>query len=467
MKKADNDKFDIGIIGGGPAGYVAAIRAAQLGAKTAVVEARELGGTCLNRGCIPSKALLRCVEVIELTKSARRMGLNFAEPEIDFDRVRQHTTRAVKMLVSGVETLMESNDITVIRGHGKLLAPTQVEVSGDEQAVQFEADNIILCTGSVPFIPPIPGADSQRVIDSDQAVSLPGPPETLAVIGAGAVGSELAQVYAAFGTQVTLIEMLDRVVPTEDPEASALLERAMKKQGIQVLTKSKVEAIEQVDGGLRLELAGQQETCEVAMILMATSRQAYTDELGLDQLGITTERGCIVVDERMQTNIEGIYAAGDVRRGVGLAHLASHEGIVAVENALGCNEEETINYDAVPAVIYTHPEIASVGVQEHEIAEYDQDCSVGTFPYSANGRAAAYGERQGFVKLITDSASGVVVGGTIAGLFASELIPEITLSVRLGLRAEDIAETIHSHPTVSETIAEAALDNLGRAVHLP
>ncbi len=469
MERADNGKFDIGIIGGGPAGYVAAIRAAQLGAKTAVVEARELGGTCLNRGCIPSKALLRCMEAIELAKSARRMGLKFAEPEIDFDGVRRHAARAIKTLVSGVETLMASNGITVFGGHGRMLDSTHVEVVGPDQTVSFEAGKIILCTGSVPFIPPIPGADGTGIIDSDQAVALPGPPESLAVIGGGAVGSELAQVYACLGTKVTLVEMLDRLAPTEDPEASALLESTMKKQGIRVLTSSKAVEIEDVGDlkHLALECDGQVETVEVQMVLMATSRKAYTEGLGIEELGVDTERGQIVVNDYMQTNIDNIYAAGDVRRGVGLAHLASHEGIVAVENALDVAGAGAINYDAVPAVIYTHPEIGSVGVQEHEVATCGRDCQIGTFPLSASGRAAAYGERQGFVKLIADSATDVIIGGTVVGLFASELIAGITLAVRMGLTLSDVGETIHSHPTVSEAIGEAALAGLGRAIHLP
>ena len=468
MTDTANDRFDIAIIGGGPAGYVAAIRAAQLGAKTAVVEARELGGTCLNRGCIPSKALLRCLEILELAQDARRMGIKFADPEIDFAGVRRHVGRTVKTLVSGVETLMKTNGITVFRGHGKLLSPTQVQVTGDE-TMEFEAAKIVLCTGSVPFVPPIPGADSGGVIDSDEAVLLPDVPETMVVVGAGAVGSELAQVYAGFGTKVTLVEMLERVVPAEDPEASALLAGAMKKLGISVLTESKVTEIEGNGEGKRvlLDCAGESQTVETNAVLMATSRQAYTEGLGLEELSVNLERGRVVVDDCLETNIKGVYAAGDVRRGVGLAHLASHEGIGAVENALAVGEEGAIDYDVVPGVIYTHPEIGSVGVQEHQIADRGQDCQVGMFPFSALGRAAAYGQRQGFVKLVADSASGCLIGGTVVGLFASELLAEIALAVRMGLSFNDVAETVHSHPTISEGIGEAALAGLGRAIHLP
>ncbi len=469
MKEADNNKFDIAIIGGGPAGYVAAIRAAQLGARTALVEARELGGTCLNRGCIPSKALLRCVEILEQADSARRMGIKFADPEIDFDGVRRHASRAIKTLVSGVELLMEGNGITVFRGHGKLLEPTCVQVTGDDQTTEFEADSIVLCTGSIPFIPPIPGIDSGGVIDSDQAVALDQVPENLAVIGAGAVGCELAQVYAGFGSKVTLIEMLERIVPTEDPEASDLLERTVSKQGIRVLAGARATKLEDNDGHKRLLLdcAGESEAVEADLILMATSRRAYTEDLGVEELGIALERGCIVVNDRLQTSTENIYAAGDVRRGVGLAHLASHEGIVAVENALGSGGGEPIDYDAVPGVIYTHPEIASVGIQEHEIEDCDFECQIGKFPFSALGRAAAYGARQGFVKLISETSSGRIVGGTAVGLSASELIAEITLAVRKRLTLGDVAETIHTHPTMSEAVGEAALAGLGRAIHLP
>jgi len=469
MEKADSGKFDIGIIGGGPAGYVAAIRAAQLGARTALVEARELGGTCLNRGCIPSKALLRCVEILEQAGSARRMGIKFADPEIDLDGVRRHASRAIKTLVAGVESLMDGNDITVFRGHGRLLEPTRVQVTGDEQTAEFEAAKIVLCTGSVPFIPPIPGIDSGGVIDSDQAVALDQVPESLAVIGAGAVGCELAQVYAGFGSKVTLIEMLERVVPTEDPEASELLESTVSKQGIRVLAGAR--ATELADDGdhkrLIVDCAGETEVVEADLILMATSRRAYIEDLGAEELGIALDRGCIVVNDRLQSSIENIYAAGDVRRGVGLAHLASHEGIVAVENALDAGGGEAIDYAAVPGVIYTHPEIASVGIQEHEIEDCDFECQVGKFPFSALGRAAAYGARQGFVKLISEVSSERIVGGTVVGFSASELIAEITLAVRMGLTLGDIAETIHSHPTMSEAVGEAALAGLGRTIHLP
>ncbi len=469
MEKADSGKFDIGIIGGGPAGYVAAIRAAQLGARTALVEARELGGTCLNRGCIPSKALLRCVEILEQAGSARRMGIKFADPEIDFDGVRRHASRAVKTLVAGVESLMDGNGITVFRGHGKLLEPTRVQVSGDEQTTEFEAEKIVLCTGSVPFIPPIPGIDSGGVIDSDQAVALDQVPESLAVIGAGAVGCELAQVYAGFGSKVTLIEMLERIVPTEDPEASDLLASTMSKQSIRVLAGARATKLEQDDGTRRLILdcGGEEEVVETDLVLVATSRKAYIEGLGVEELGIALDRGCIVVNDRLQSSIENIYAAGDVRRGVGLAHLASHEGIVAIENALGVGGGEPIDYGAVPGVIYTHPEIASVGIGEHEIEDCDFDCEVGKFPFSALGRAAAYGARQGFVKLVSEVSSGRIVGGTVVGLSAGELIAEITLAVRMGLTLDDVAETIHTHPTMSEAVGEAALAGLGRAIHLP
>ncbi len=469
MGKADSGSFDIGIIGGGPAGYVAAIRAAQLGARTAIVEARELGGTCLNRGCIPSKALLRCVEILEDAGSARRMGIKFAAPEVDFDGVRRHASRAVKTLVSGVELLMEGNGIAVFRGHGRLLEPTCVRVNSDEQTTEFHAEKVVLCTGSVPFIPPIPGIDSGGVIDSDQAVALAQVPENLAVIGAGAVGCELAQIYAGFGSKVTLIEMLDRIVPTEDPEASELLESVVGKQGIRVLAGACASKLEDSGDHKRLivDCGGEEKAVETDLVLMATSRRAYTEDLGVEELGMVLERGCIVVNDRLQTSVENIYAAGDVRRGVGLAHLASHEGIVAVENALGADNGGSIDYDAVPGVIYTHPEIASVGIQEHEIEDCDFACEVGKFPFSALGRAAAYGARQGFVKLISEASSGRIVGGTVVGLSAGELIAEITLAVRMGLTLDDIAETIHTHPTMSEGVGEAALAGLGRAIHLP
>ena len=467
MTNSKHNNFDIVVIGGGPAGYVAAIRAAQLGARIALVEERDLGGTCLNRGCIPSKALIKCAELLAIPSAAKRFGIAFAEPKVDIDRVRAHKDRVVKQLVSGVETLMQANNIQVFAGHGRLASANEVQVTSDDQTTELQADKIVLASGSVPLELPIPGADGDKIVTSDEAVDLLGPPEALVIVGAGYVGCEFAGIYSAFGTQITIIEMLDRVVPAEDPEASDLLARALKKSGVQINCEAKVVNISDVQGRKRIEYeqAGEVQPVEADLILMAAGRRAYTEELGLDELGINTDRGRIQVDEMLQTNIPGIYAVGDCLRGAGLAHLASHEGIVAVQNALG--EVGQVNYDAVPGCIFTHPEIASVGVKEHEVQARGLDVTVGKFPFSALGKAPAIGEREGFVKLIAEAGSNRVIGGTIVGPAATELIAEITLAVETGLTLDEVAETIHSHPTLSEAVGEAALAGLGRAIHLP
>ena len=467
MSNLGVDKFDIAIIGGGPAGYVAAIRAAQLGARTALVEERDLGGTCLNRGCIPSKALLKCAEILAMPSGAKRFGITFAEPQVDLDRVRAHKDRAVKQLVSGVEMLLKSNNVEVLTGRGLLAGAQEVRVSSDNADREIHADKIVLATGSLPLRLPIPGVDGEQILDSDQAVDLPGPPSSLVIVGGGYVGCEFACIYAAFGTKVTIIEMLDRIVAGEDPDASELLTRALKKQGIRISCESKVASIGDADGQTRIEYeqGGECQAIEADMVLLAAGRSAYTEGLGLEDVGVETDRGRIQVDETLRTAAPSIYAAGDCLRGIGLAHLASHEGIAAVENALGVGGK--VNYDAVPGCIFTHPEIASVGLKEHQAAAKGLDITVGKFPYSALGKAAAVGEREGFVKLVAEAGSNRVIGGSIVGPAATDLIAEITLAVQAQMTLDEVAETIHSHPTFAEAVMEAALAGLGRAIHLP
>ncbi len=467
MPNTQPDRFDIAIVGGGPAGYVAAIRAAQLGAHTAVVEQRDLGGTCLNRGCIPSKALIKCAELLQMAESAKRFGIDFGPPDINLKRVRAHKDRAVKLLVSGVTTLMKANNVEVFTGHGRLASANEVLITSDQQTTELSADQIVLATGSVPLQLPIPGADGDNIFTSDEVVDLPGPPESLVIVGAGYVGCEFAQIYAAFGTSVTIIEMLDRVMPAEDPQASEVLARALRRNGVEIYCQSKVISISDAEGEKRIEYEqdGNSQVVETDMILMAAGRRAFTQDLGLEEVGIQTDRGRIQVDETLQTNIAGIYAAGDCLRGAGLAHLASHEGIAAVENALG--EGGQVNYDAVPGCIFTHPEIASVGVQEHQAQDQELGITIGQFPFAAVGKAAAIGEREGFVKLIAEAGSNRIIGGTIVGPSATELIAEVVLAIQTQQTLDEVAETIHSHPTMAEAIGEAALAGLGRALHLP
>lgn len=459
--------FDLIVLGAGPAGYVGAIRAAQLGAKVAVVEEQALGGTCLNRGCIPTKALIHSAHLLDEAASARRFGIKFGEPEVDVEGVRRHAERCVKQLVAGVGELLKANKVLSVQGRGRLAGPTEVTVtspSGKEKTVSTRF--ILVATGSEPFVLPIPGADGEGVFTSDDAVTLPGPFESLAIIGAGAIGCEFAYVYSRFGTKVTVVEMLERIVPTEDPDCADVLARSMKKAGIGIELGAKCVAIEEHEGKKRLvfEQGGEEKSLEADAVLMAAGRRALTGDIGLDEVGVATDRGRINVDAQLRTSVESIFGAGDCLRGIGLAHTASHEAIAAVETMFG--EGGHINYDAIPAVVYTHPEIASVGVREHEAKERGMDVAVGVFPFSANPRATTVGEREGLVKLVTDAGTGQVIGGGAVGPSVSELMAEIVLAVEMGCTAADVAATVHSHPTLSESVGEAALAALGRAIHL-
>jgi dihydrolipoamide dehydrogenase len=460
--------LDLIVIGAGPAGYVGAIRAAQLGAKVAVFEERDVGGTCLNRGCIPSKALIHSAHLLDEAASGRRFGIKFADPEVDLDGVRKHAQRCVKGLVSGVEALFKANKVLSVKGRARITGADEVTVTspaGKEKAIS--AKQILVATGSEPLVLPIPGADGEGVFTSDDAVGLPGPYPRLAIIGAGAIGCEFAYVYSRFGAEVTVIEMLDRIVPTEDPDATEVLARSFKQAGIKVELGAKCTAIEHTDAGKRLlfEQGGEEKAMEADGILMAAGRRALTADIGLEEVGVAMERGRITVDEALRTSVDSIFAAGDCLRGIGLAHQASHEAIAAVETMFG--DGGHINYDAVPAAIYTYPQIASVGIREHEAAARGIDVEVGVFPFAAVGKAAAIGEREGMVKLVADAKTGQLIGASAAGPDVTELIAEITLAIQMGCTATDVAETIHTHPTLAEAVGEAALAVLGRAIHLP
>ena len=463
---------DLIIVGGGPAGYVAAVRAAQLGAKVAVVEAREAGGTCLNRGCIPSKALIKSASMVEEAAGAKRFGVSYGEVTFDLDAIRKHKSRTVKQLVTGVEGLLKTNGITTYNGWAKLTSGTSVSVTAADGAVtELESRYILLCSGSEPMVPPIPGANAGfagGIFTSDEAVDLPGPYKSLVIIGAGAIGVEFAYVYSRLGTTVHLIEMLPRIVPTEDPEATDLLAKSLKKGGVKIYTSAKVAAIHHNDDGTkRVEYECDGVAGEIAAdaVLVAAGRRAVTANMGLEEIGIELDRGRVKFDSHLKTTVDTVYGAGDCLRGIGLAHQASHEGICAAENLFGTGGH--VNYDAVPACIYTHPEIGSVGIREAQAKERGIEVTVGSFPFQAIGKATAIGEREGFVKLIADSKTGQLIGATIIGPSATELIAEVTLAITLGATATDVADTIHSHPTLSECVGEAALAVLGRSIHMP
>ncbi len=462
-----DQRFDLAFIGAGPAGYVGAIRAAQLGARVALVEKDAVGGTCLNRGCIPSKALISCVETLARCKDAGPFGIDCQVTGINLDRIRKHMERCVKQLVSGVEGLLKKNEVTVFRGHGALQSRTEIEVRGSEgETALLQADKVILATGSVPLRLPIPGGDLPGVTDSDRALALESIPPSIAVIGGGAIGLEWAFVYAGLGAKVAVLEMMPTILPTEDEEVTAELAKSLKKRGVKIVNGARCGAIEPEGEGYRVvyEHEGQETAVSASQVMMAAGRRAVTEDLGLDAAGVELERRAIKADERFETSAPGIYAVGDCIRGIGLAHLASHEALAAVENALG--HRGYVNYAAVPACVFTWPEVASVGLKEREAREKGLDISVGRFPFRANGKSIGMGEREGFVKLVVESGSGKLLGGAIIGPEASALIAEVALAVHHELTAEDVAETIHAHPTLPETVAEAALGALGRAIHI-
>lgn len=460
-----SQRYDIAILGAGPAGYVGAIRAAQLGAKVACIEERELGGTCLNRGCIPAKTLVSCAEVYEHMKQARDFGLACAEPRIDLERLMAHRQRVVRQLVQGVGFLFKKNGIAHVQGRGRLTARDTIEVENGNSGATVRADRILLATGSEPFMPPIPGIGGECVYDSDYAVNLAQIPRSMVIIGGGAIGMEFAYIAQAFDVQVTVIEMLPQVMPTEEPEVAEVVVRSLKKKGVTILTESRALAVEDENGLKKVRYETKDGTGEATgeWVLVAVGRKSLTANLGLEDVGVETERGNIRVNERLETTVAGIYAAGDCLRGVGLAHQASHEALAAAENALG--RQGHMNYNAVPSCIYSVPEVASVGVKEQEAREQGYEVTVGRFLYRNNGRALGMNAREGFCKVIADAKTKRVLGASIVGADATTMIAELVLAVHNELTLDQIAGCIHAHPTLPEIVHEAALDATGMALH--
>ena len=463
--------FDVVVIGAGPGGYVAAIRAAQLGLKTAVVEKWDtLGGTCLNVGCIPSKALLTSSEKFE---EARHQlgdhGIVIGSVSLNLPALMAHKSKVVKDLTGGIEFLFKKNKITWLKGHGRLTAPDLVEIqskTGETQVVS--AKNIILATGSE--VTPLPGVeiDEQRIVSSTGALALSQVPKRLVVIGGGVIGLELGSVWSRLGSEVTVIEYLDRILPGMDGELSKQTQRLLSKQGLIFRLSTKVTAAVAADGGIALTVepaaGGAAETVTADVVLVAIGRRPFTGNLGLDTVGIETDnRGRIKTDSHFRTSIPHIYAIGDVIEGPMLAHKAEDEGVVVAEIIAG--QSGHINYDAIPGIVYTWPEVASVGKTEEQLKDAGIAYKVGKFPVSANGRARAMACTDGFVKVLADARTDRVLGVHILGPDAGHLIAEIGLAMEFGASAEDIARTCHAHPTLSETVKEAALAVAGRAIH--
>jgi dihydrolipoamide dehydrogenase len=459
--------FDVLILGGGPAGYVAAIRAAQLGMRTAVVEKEKLGGVCVNIGCIPTKALLHSAYIATLLREAKEFGVEAGAVKTDYGVAMQRSRRVSDQNSKGVEFLMKKNKVTVVKGTGSLQPGRKVTVGNDV----YEAKQAVLvATGSrVKGLPQI-GLEINKtsVISSDEALFLERAPATMAIIGAGAVGMEFADIFSAFGTKVTLIEALPRILPLEDAECSDAVAKSYRKRGIEVIAGAKVKqgTVGKDKVTLEIDAGGAAQKLEVAVVLMAAGRAVNTEGIGLKECGIQLDdRGFIKVDRNLQTTVPGYFAIGDVAGPPMLAHKGFREGVYVTERLAG-QPSHPIRYDNVPSVTYCHPEVASIGLTEDQCRERKLDYVPGRFPFSANGRARGTGETEGFVKILRDKKYGEILGAHIVGGHASEIIHELAVARENEYTVEEIELAIHAHPTMSEAVAEAALDSLGRVVHL-
>ena len=461
-------KYDVIVLGSGPGGYVTAIRASQLGLKTAVVEREALGGICLNWGCIPTKALLKSANVFEYIEHASDYGINVAAPKADFGGMVERSRGVADGMSKGVTFLMKKNNIDVIMGSGKLLPGKKLEVTAADGAKStLEANHIIIATGArsrqLPSLP----QDGKKIIGYREAMTLKTQPKKMVVVGSGAIGVEFAYFYNAIGTEVTVVEYLDRIVPVEDGEVSKQLERTFKKAGINIMTSSEVTGVDTSGKQCKVSVKTKkgEETLECDVVLSAAGVVANIENIGLEECGIVHDRGKIVVDDYYATNIPGYYAIGDCVPGPALAHVASAEGITCVEKIAG-HSPEPIDYGNIPGCTYCFPEVASVGMTEQAAKDAGHDIKVGKFPFSASGKASASGHKDGFVKLIFDAKYGELLGGHMIGANVTEMIAEIVALRKLETTGHELIKTIHPHPTLSEAVMEAAAAAYDEVIHL-
>ncbi|MFN4110726.1 MAG: dihydrolipoyl dehydrogenase [Ignavibacteria bacterium] len=461
--------YDIAVLGGGPGGYVTAIRSAQLKFKTAIIEKDKLGGICLNWGCIPTKALLKNAEVIHTIKKASEYGINIKEFSFDFAKIIKRSRDVSTRIVKGVEFLMRKNKIDKYDGFGKLIDENTIEVtdaSGNKSLVK--AKNIIIATGARPRQIPGIEIDRKSIITSSEAMILERQPKDMIIIGAGAIGVEFAYFYNELGTKVTLIEMMPQILPVEDEEVSKTLEKEFVKNGIRILTSTKVLSAKTTSKGVevKVDANGKEETLTAEIALVAIGVQGNIENIGLEQVGVKTEKSFILVNkETYQTNVSGIYAIGDVNGPPWLAHVASAEGIACVEKIAGLHHPG-VDYSNIPGCTYCQPQVASIGLTEKKARELGYEIKVGKYPFRSHGKSLAVGENIGFVKLIFDAKYGEILGAHIIGENATELIAELGLAKSLEAVGESIFKTVHAHPTLSEAIMEAAADAYGEAIHL-
>ena len=459
--------YDIIIIGSGPGGYVAAIRASQLGLKTAVVERAELGGICLNWGCIPTKSLLKSAQVYEYAKHAENYGIEINDAKPNFSKIIERSRTVSAQMNKGVQFLFKKNKVTHIQGFGKLVGKNSVEVTNDGETNSYTAKHIILATGARSKELPNFKQDGKKIIGYREALSLEKQPESMIVVGSGAIGTELAYFYNAIGTQVTLVEFLPNIVPLEDKEVSAQLGRSLKKKKIKVMTNSSVESVEISHDKCIATISskGKELKIEAEIVLSAVGIQPNLENIGIEELGIKLETGKIKVDDYYQSNIKDVYAIGDIVHGHALAHVASAEGITCVEKIAGLNPDP-IDYTNIPGATYTSPEVASVGITEDQAIEKGYELKIGKFPFRASGKAAAAGNQDGFIKLIFDAKSDLLLGAHMIGMNVTEMIAEIVVAKKLGVKAHDIIKSIHPHPTMSEAIMEAAAAAYDEVIHI-
>jgi len=460
--------YDVTIIGGGPGGYVAAIRAAQLDLKVALVEKEHLGGVCLNWGCIPTKALLRNAEVISLLGRGKEFGFTVSGVEADFGAAVDRSRKVSQRLVKGVGLLMRKNGVEVVEGTGTLKAPNQVEVALNEGGTRtLETHNVIVATGGQARTIPGIEVDGERVMTYREAIVLRKLPASMVVVGAGPIGMEFAHVWSSYGADVTVVEMLPHAVPLEDEEISKEIERAFKRRKVKLLTSTRVEGVETTDDGVRVTVTGEkgEQVLEAERALIAIGVRPNSANLGLEDIGVQIERGNIVVDASMRTTVPGVYAIGDVTGKLALAHVASAQGIVAAETIAGA-ETVTLDYEAMPRCTYCQPQAASFGITEAQATERGHGVKVGKFPFRPNGKALGLGEKDGFVKIVADATSGEILGAHLVGPEVTELLPELVLARTWELTPEEIARTVHAHPTLSEALMEAAHGVFGKPIHI-
>jgi dihydrolipoamide dehydrogenase len=462
------DTYDLAILGSGPGGYVAAIRAAQLGLKVAIVERERLGGICLNWGCIPTKALLRSSEIYHYLTHAESYGLTVEKPGFDLAKVVDRSRKVAGQLNAGVKGLMKKNKITVVEGVGKLTAKGKLTVANDDKKTEIEAKNIILATGARARDLPFAKADGDRVWTYRHAMTPSEMPKDLLVIGSGAIGCEFASFYSDMGAKVTIVEMLDRILPVEDAEVSEFVKKAFEKQGMTILPGHGVEKLDikagrSVTATLKLP-GGKTETRAFSHVIVAVGIVANTEEIGLEALGVKTDRGHVVIDAMCRTNVEGIWAIGDITGAPWLAHKASHEGIIAAE-AIAGGHPHAMDVRNIPGCTYSRPQVASVGLTEAKAKEAGYAVKVGKFPFIGNGKAIALGEAEGFVKTVFDAKTGELLGAHMVGAEVTELIEGYTVAKQLETTEGELIETVFPHPTLSEMMHESVLSAYGRAIH--